>query len=350
MKEVEEFSSGLFKNVRQLIEESRQRIAVYVNSEMTLLYWDIGNNIKNDILLWNRAEYGKQVISNLSLNLTNEFGPGWGEKHLRHCLHFVEIFPERKIVYTMCRELSWSHFRVMMYIDDNLKREFYIEICKIERWSVRLLQDRINSLLYERTAISKKPEVKIIKELERLKNEQQISPDLIFRDPYVLDFLGLKNTYSEKDQESAIVAELQRFIIELGNDFAFLAKQKRITIDNRDYKMDLLFYHRRLKSLVVIELKLGDFEAGYKGQMELYLRWLEKYEMLEGENLPVGLILCTGKTSEHIELMRLHESNIKIAEYLTILPSKELLLVKFHQAVEIARHHFDNFNENSIIN
>ena len=203
-----------------------------------------------------------------------------------------------------------------MYIEDDLKREFYIEMCKLENWSTRTLQNRIKSLLYERTAISKKPNETIKKDLALLKNEQKIHPDLVFRDPYFLDFLDLKDTYSEKDLETAILSDLQRFLIELGNDFAFLARQKRITID----RTDLLFYHRRLKSLVVIDLKLGDFEASYKGQMELYLRYLEKYEKIEGENLPIGLILCSGKNEEHIELLDLEKSNIKVAEYLTVLP------------------------------
>lgn len=191
-------------------------------------------------------------------------------------------------------------------------------------------------MLYERTAISKKPEQTIINDLDLLKKEQKLNPDLVFRDPYFLDFLGLNDTYSEKDLEASIVAELQRFIIEMGSDFAFLARQKRISIDNRDYYIDLLFYHRRLKCLVAIDLKLGEFEASYKGQMELYLRYLEKYEQVEGENTPIGLILCTGKNEEHVELMQLDKSNIRVADYLTALPSQKILQEKLHKAIEIA--------------
>lgn len=222
-------------------------------------------------------------------------------------------------------------------------------MCKLEKWSVRTLKDRINSMLYERTAISKKPEELIQKEIDSLRNSQKLSPDLVFRDPYFLDFLGLKDIYSEKDLEDSILAELQKFIIEFGSDFAFLARQKRITIDNDDYYIDLLFYHRRLKCLVAIDLKLGKFEASYKGQMELYLRWLEKYEMLEGENLPIGLILCAAKNEEHIELLQLEHSNIKVAEYLTKLPELKLLEEKLHKAIEIAREKFlatNNSGEN----
>jgi predicted nuclease of restriction endonuclease-like (RecB) superfamily len=215
---------------------------------------------------------------------------------------------------------------------------FYIEMCQIERWSVRTFQDRINSMLFERTAISKKPDQTILSDLDSLKNEAKLSPDLVFRDPYFLDFLGLKDMYSEKDLESAILVELQRFMTEMGSDFAFMARQKRITIDNDDYYIDLLFYHRRLKCLVVIDLKLGKFEAAHKGQMELYLRWLEKHEMIEGESLPIGLVLCASKSEEHIELMQLDKSNIRVAEYLTQLPSMKLLEAHLHQSIERAKN------------
>ncbi|MBT3801113.1 MAG: DUF1016 family protein, partial [Bacteroidetes bacterium] len=184
----------------------------------------------------------------------------------------------------------------------------------------------------------KKPDKTIINEIEELKSDQKLSPDLVFKDPYFLDFLGLKNTFSEKNLESAILTELQEFIIELGSDFAFLARQKHITIDHDDYYIDLLFYHRQLKCLVAIELKIGKFKASYKGQMELYLRWLEKHEQVQGENSPIGLILCTGKNEEHVELLQLDKSNIRVAEYLTKLPAKKVLEAKLHQSVERAKN------------
>lgn len=269
--------------------------------------------------------------------MTQEYGNGWSEKQLRHCLHFAETFPEKEIVSTLWRQLSWSHIKEIMYLENDSKRAFYIEMCKIEKWSVRTFQERINSMLYERTAISKKPELTIQNDLELLKNEQKISPELVFRDPYFLNFLGLKDAYSENDLESAIIAELQNFITEMGSDFAFLARQKRITIDHDDYYIDLLFYHRRLKCLIAIDLKIGKFEAAHKGQMELYLRWLEKHEKLEGENLPIGLILCATKNQEHIELLQLEKSNIKVAEYMIHLPDMKLLEKKFHQSIENAK-------------
>lgn len=324
-------------DIKLLIEKSRQNVALAINAEITLLYWHVGKRINGEVLKNNRAEYGKQIVVTLARQLTEEYGKGWGEKHLRQCMQFANVFPDEQIVYALRRELSWTHLRSLIYMEDSLKREFYIEISKLEKWSSRQLKERIQSMLYERTAISRKPEQTILNDLTELKNEQKLSADLVFRDPYFLDFLGLSDTHSEKDLETSIIVELQRFIIELGSDFAFMARQKRIIIDNRDYYIDLLFYHRRLKCLVAIDLKIGEFEAAYKGQMELYLRYLEKYEQVEDENTPIGLILCTGKNEEHIELLQLDKSNIRVADYLTILPPKKLLQEKLHKAVEIAQ-------------
>lgn len=328
----------LFGEIRQLIEESRKQVALEVNSTITMLYWQIGKRIKEEVLKERRAEYGKQIVNALSSQLTKEYGSGWSEKHLRHCLRFAETFPEKQIVSTLWRQLSWSHLKEVIYFDDALKREFYIEICKLEKWSVRTFRERINSMLYERTSISKKPGETIKEDLQQLNEKDRMTPDLVFRDPYFLDFLGLKDTYSERDLESAIIAELQNFIVEMGSDFAFLARQKRITIDNEEYYIDLLFYHRRLKCLIAIDLKIGKFEAAHKGQMELYLHWLEKYETTEGENLPIGLILCASKNEEHIELLQLDKSNIRVAEYLTKLPEMKLLESKLHQVIESAKN------------
>lgn len=328
----------IFDEIKGFINQSRNQLAVAVNSSITLLYWQIGNRINQEILKEKRAEYGKQIVSNLASKLEKEYGTGWSKRHLHHCLKFAEIFPDKKIVNTLCTQLSWSHLRLIASVEDDIKRTFYIEMCKIEKWSIRSFRERINSMLYERTSISKKTELTIKNELQNLKENQIITPDLVFRDPYFLDFLGLKDTYSEKDLENSIIVELQRFITELGSDFVFLARQKRLIIDNRDYYIDLLFYHRRLKSLIVIDLKIGEFDASHKGEMELYLNYLEKHEKVEGENSPLGLILCTGKNPEHIELLQLDKFNIKIADYFTILPSKEILLDKLHKAIEIAKN------------
>jgi len=335
----------LYKDVKALIEQSRERFANMFNEETALLYWCVGRRINTDILAGNRAEYGKQVLQNLSEQLTAEYGRGWSHQQLRHCTHLAETFPDENIFSALRRKLNWTNIKTLMYIDDPTKRDFYIEMSSLYHWDTRLLQNRIKSMLYERTAISKKPDELIAQELALLKDEKKLTPDLVFRDPYFLDYCGLADTFSEKDLESAIVSELASFIIELGTDFAFLARQKRITIDNRDYYIDLLFLHRRLRCLIAIELKLGEFEAAYKGQMELYLRWLEKYEMAEGENLPIGLILCSGKNDEHVELMQLDKSNIRVAEYLTKLPDMKLIETKLKQSIERAKYRLMQSNE-----
>jgi predicted nuclease of restriction endonuclease-like (RecB) superfamily len=339
-------ANPLITEIKDLVAESRQQVAVAVNSAMSMLYWQIGRRINEEVLQNQRAEYGKEIVHTLSPQLSDEYGAAFSEKNLRRMMQFAKVFPEQEIVVSLIRQLSWTHIIAIIPIEEPLKRDFYIEMCKLEKWSVRTFRERINSMLYERTAISKKPELTIQNELELLKNSKQISPDLVFRDPYFLDFLGLKDTYSEKDLEESILVELQKFIIELGSDFAFMARQKRISIDNEDYYLDLLFYHRRLKCLVAIELKLGKFEAAHKGQMELYLHWLEKYESIEGENPPIGLILCASKNQEHVELLQLENSNIKIAEYLTQLPDLKLIEQKLHQAIAIAKNRI-NEGENS---
>ena len=258
-------------------------------------------------------------------------------KNLNRMRLFAERFPDLSIWTPLVSKLSWTHFLQVISIEDDLKRQFYLTMAADQRWSKRTLKAKIDGMLYERTSIAKKPDEVILHDLELLRNERKMSADLAFHDPYFIDFLGLEGNYSEKDLESAIVGELQKFITEMGNDFAFMARQKRISVDDEDYYIDLLFFNRRLRCMVAVDLKLTDFKAAYKGQMELYLRWLEKYEMLEGENKPIGLILCTGKNEEHVELMHLHESNIRVAEYLTKLPDKKLLERKLQQAVEIAK-------------
>jgi len=333
----------LLNSIIGLIDETRHFVAKTVNQELTLLYWKIGKTINEEILKKDRADYGKKLIKNLSEELSNRYGTGFNKRNLHSFIKLNSIFQDPAIVHTVCAQLSWSHIRTLIYIENDIKREFYIQMSVHERWSVRTLQERIDSMLFERTAISKKPEQTIIKDLAVLKSEKQISPDLTFRDPYFLDFLGLHDSYSEKDLESSILAQLQNFITEMGSEFAFLARQKRITIDDEDFYIDLLFYHRGLRCLVAIDLKLGKFKAGYKGQMELYLRWLEKNEQKESENKPIGLILCSEKSPEQINYLMLdNDEQIKVSAYLTQLPEKKLLLEKLERAIAIAENNIHN--------
>jgi predicted nuclease of restriction endonuclease-like (RecB) superfamily len=335
------FPTALLKDIRQLIEAARARAAAAVNSEMVRLYWSIGERIRKDILAYERAAYGEQIVHALSRQLSEEYGPGFGRTNLFYMIRFAETFPDSRIVHALSEQLSWTHLRQIIYLDDPLQREFYTQMCRIERWSTRTLQDKIQGMLYERTAISRKPDHLARKELAVLRDEDRVSPDLVFRDPYLLDFLGLKDTYTEKDFETAILRDLEYFLLELGSDFSFVARQKRITVDNQDYYLDLLFFHRRLRRLLAVELKLGRFRAADKGQMELYLRWLEKHECQPGEESPLGLILCAGKSDEHVELLQLKRSGIRVAEYLTELPPREVLKRRLHEAIRAARARFN---------
>jgi predicted nuclease of restriction endonuclease-like (RecB) superfamily len=330
-------SKNLLSDIRNLIETTRYRVAQAVNSGLVLLYWNIGFRIRKEILSEKRAAYGEQILQTLSAKLTHDYGNGFSWRNLSSMIRFVDVFPVPKIVETLSAQLGWSHFLEIIYLKDSLQRDFYAEMCRIERWSVRTLRQKINSMLYERTALSKKPAHLAVLELKKLRQEDKITPDLVFRDPYFLDFLGLKGAYQEKDMEAAILRELETFILELGSDFTFVARQKRLHIGNKNYYLDLLFYHRKLKRLVAVELKLGHFKAEYKGQMELYLRWLEKHEQRRGENDPIGLILCAGKDHEEIELLKLNKSGIRVAEYMTELPPRKMLENKLHKAIRIAR-------------
>jgi predicted nuclease of restriction endonuclease-like (RecB) superfamily len=329
--------ADLLPEIRELILTTRQTVARGVNAALTLLYWQIGTRVRRDILQEKRAEYGEEVVPTLSAQLVAEFGSSFNEKNLRRMVQFAEVFPDEQIVVSLIRELSWTHFIALIPLKDALKRDFYAEMGRVERWSVRTLREKIDSMLYERTALSQKPVKLIEQELAALREGDKLTPDLVFKDPYFLDFLGLRDTYSERDLETAILREIERFLLELGAGFAFVERQKRIVIDGEDFYLDLLFFHRRLKRLVLVELKLGTFKPADFGQTTLYLRWLDRHERQPGEEPPIGLILCAGKSAERIELLELEKSSIRVAEYLTELPPKEVLQRRLHEAVAQAR-------------
>ena len=332
----------LYSDVCSLIENTKYRIATTANAEICMLHWQIGVRIKDDVLFNQRAEYGKQVVKNLAVALTERYGKGWSDRKLLHCIRAAYTFSEEQIVYAVRTQLTWTHLRSIMFIDDQLKRDFYIEICRLEHWDTRTLDEKIDSQFYELTALSKKPEEIIKQELTQIRNTNILTPDVVFRSGYFLDMLGLTDIYSEQDLENAILVQLQSFIKELGTDFAFLDRQKRITIDAVDYRIDLLFYHRSLRRLVAIDLKLGKFKPEHEGQMLLYLRYLNKNERKEGEESPIGLILCSEGNTEHIEYLMLEDSNIKVAQYYTQLPDKKLLSEKLQRAIAIARENHIN--------
>ena len=343
MKDLEQNTGEniLFADVCGIIDNARRRVAVYVNSEICLTKWYVGKRIKEDVLYNRRAEYGKQVVKNLAARLTARYGSGWGYESLKHCIRSADTFSENEIRYAVRTQFSWTQIRSLVSIKDPLARQFYMEMCRIEHWDTRTLDAKIDSQLYERTAISRKPEDVIKQELTQLKDENTLNPDLVFRSSYFLDMLGLPDIFSEKDLETAIVTQLQSFICEMGTDFAFLGRQKRITVDAVDYYIDLLFYHRSLRRLVAIDLKLGKFKPEHEGQMLLYLRYLNQNERREGEESPIGLILCSEGNTEHVEYLMLDETSpIKVAQYYTQLPDKKLLAEKLQRAIAIAREHF----------
>lgn len=328
----------LLADLRALIDEGRQQVAVTVNVGLTLVYWRVGQRIRTDLLQdKDRAAYGGKVLVTVAQALTERYGKGFTRPALSRMTSFAEAFPDPQIVATLSQQLSWSHFVLLLPLTKPLQRDFYAEMCRIERWSVRTLGARIDSMLYERTALSKQPDALIRHELQTLRETDRVSPALVFRDPYFLDFLGLNDRYVERDVEDAIMRELEQFLLELGGGFSFIARQKRIPVGGDDYFLDLLFFHRGLRRLIAIELKLGDFKPADKGQMELYLRWLDKHERQPGEDAPLGLILCAGQNREAVELLELERSGIHVAEYLTALPAREVLERKLHEAVLSAR-------------
>ena len=339
-------TQSLIKDLRQIIEQARGHVAATANYELTMMYWHIGERINHEVLGNQRAEYGKQIVASVSRQLQQEYNiKGFDEKNIRRMMQFTSLFPDSQIVATVSRQLSWSHFVEVLPLKDDLQREFYLTLAASEKWSVRKLRKEIDGMLFERTAIATKPDELIKKELSTLRNDNVMSPDLVFKSPYFLEFTGLKGMYSERDLEESLLAHLEQFIIELGNGFSFVARQKRMIIDGEDFYLDLLFYHRRLHRLIAIDLKLGRFKAQYKGQMELYLRWLEKNEMEPGEESPLGLLLCTEGSEEQIELLQLDKSGIKVAKYLTELPSREVLQRQIQKSLEAAKARFENYIE-----
>lgn len=330
----------LLQDIKTIVDTAKQKLASQASSVLTLTYWRIGQRIRSEVLNENRADYGQQIVVTLSRQLEQAYGNGFSEKNLRRMVQFAEIFSDEAFVATLSRQLSWSHFIALIPIKEPLAREFYSQMAAHERWSVRTLRDKISAMLYERTALSKNSEVVIQQELTNLK-DGKITPELVFKDPYLLDFLGLKDTWSEKDLEDAILREMESFLIEMGSGFCFVARQKRMSVGKDDFYLDLLFYHRHLRRLVAIELKLESFSPAHKGQMELYLRWLDKHERAQGEEPPIGLILCANADKEQIELLQLEDSSIRVAEYLVELPPMDILKDRLHRAINSAKERIE---------
>lgn len=329
-----DFSNHLLPGIVQIIESARQKAAVFVNAETTLMYWSIGNFINLNLKINDRTQYGNKILATLSQQLTSKYEKGFTYTALTRMCKVANVFDESNIA-TLSQQLSWSHLIELAALTDEIKREYYTLMCVQNNWGVRELRDQCDKMLFECTAIATLPEEEIYRQLETLKKQNVINPNLVFKNSYVLDFLNLPQMYTENELEKALVSKMEQFIMELGNGFAFLERQKRISVDGEDYHLDLLFYHRKLKRLIAVDLKLDKFRPAYKGQMELYLRWLEKNEMQANEENPIGLLLCSEGNTEHIELLVLNNSEIKVAQYFTELPDKQWFAEKLHKAIEL---------------
>lgn len=316
-------ADDLLRDLKTLIDQGRRQAVAAVNSALTLTYWHVGRRINEELLQGKRAEYGKQVVVSLAEELVMQYGKSFEARNLRRMMQFAEVFPDLEIVSPLVSQLSWTHFTVLMSLPSSEARTYYSNQAVEHQWSKRMLQQQIERKAFERTEIA---DTKLT-----LAEAQHLGGN--FKDPYFLDFLGLKDGYLENELEAALLKELELFILELGKGFAFVERQKRMIIDGEDFSLDLLFFHRKLKRLVAVELKINHFKAGYKGQMELYLNWLNKYERQKGEEAPIGLILCADAGSEQVELLNMQKDNIMVAEYWTSLPPKELLEQKLHTAL-----------------
>ncbi len=313
-------SEQTYKVIRNSVISAQGKIYTAVNSAMVQAYWEIGEQIylacgEND-----RAEYGKGLLKYLSEKLTAEFGKGFTVANLRNMRQFYLTYPKR---YTLCSELSWSHYRILMRIDDEKRRNWYTEECAKSRWSVRQLERQINTLFYDRLLASK--------DKEPVKNEiQKTEPkpeyEKIIRDPYVLEFLDLPANphFYERDLEQGLIDHLQKFLLELGRGFCFEARQKKISFDGRNFYIDLVFYNYILKCFVLIDLKIGDLTHQDLGQMQMYVNYYTRELMNEGDNPPIGIVLCADK-SDAIVKYTLPEDNKQVfaAKYMTCIPSEE---------------------------
>ena len=323
-------SLDIVLEISALIEESKQQVVRTANSTLTLLFWQVGKRINEEVLKNERAQYGKQIIADVATQLELKYGKNFAEKNLRRMMQFSIEFSDFEIVVPLARQLTWSHFLLLIPLKSIESKMYYAQNAIDNNWGKRELRNQIERKAFERNEIAN----------VQLSSSQ---PSLLntFKDPYLLDFLHLKNTYLENDLEKAILRELESFVLELGNGFAFMERQKRMIIDGDDFYLDLLFYNRTLKRLVAIELKLGKFEPGHKGQMELYLKWLNKYEKQEGENEPIGLILCAESNKEQVELLEVHKDGIMVAEYWTVMPPKIELEAKLHQLLIEAKERIE---------
>lgn len=315
----------LIARASEVIKEGQASAARQANLALTLTFWRLGRFVGEEVLGSERAAYGEQIVVSLGRKLVEQYGRSYEEKDLRRMIQFAQQFPDEQIVVSLGRQLSWTHFRALLPLKTPEARAFYVQEAVSQGLSVRGLRQLIARKGYERREIAN----------AQIVGETAVPRD-VFRDPYLLDFLGLEDTFLERDLESAIIRDMEAFLLEAGNGFAFVERQKRMIIDDDDYHLDLLFFSRPLRRLVAVELKIGKFKAAYEDQMKLYLKWLDRYERREGEESPIGLILCTAASREQIELLEMHKDGIVVAEYWTALPPKAERRARIQQIYESA--------------
>ncbi|MFZ2504561.1 MAG: PDDEXK nuclease domain-containing protein [Nocardioides sp.] len=316
----------LVERVSSLVREARESIASYANATLTLTYWQVGALIDSEVLGGERAGYGSQILASLAHELTARFGRGFDRPNLSRMVTFAREFPDPEIVASLAHKLSWTHFVALLPLKSDEARRFYADQVVAGRLSVRELKRAIQRKAYERREIAN----------SQIEPGSMVPADT-FSDPYLLDFLGLHDGYAEADLEAAILRDLEAFLLEVGDGFSFVARQKRIIIDGDDFHLDLLFFSRPLRRLVAVELKIGKFDARHEGQMKLYLKWLNRYERAEGEESPIGLILCTEASREQVELLEMHKDGIVVAEYWTALPPRHELEQRLQTILRDAR-------------
>ena len=311
-----------YEQIKRILSEARNKVYQTANFAMVEAYWNIGKSIVEQQGGEEKAEYGVRLIAELSKQMSTDFGKGFTVANLKNMRQFYLTFPKS---YALRSELSWTHYRLLMRVENKNARRFYIEEAIKSNWSTRQLERQINSFFYERLLSSQNKE-KVSEEIQKLESAKV--PEDIIRDPYVLEFLGLnpKDDFYESDLEEALITHLQKFLLELGRGFSFVARQKRITFDGRHFRIDLVFYNYILKCFVLIDLKIGDFTHHDLGQMQMYVHYYERELMNKGDNPPIGIVLCADK-SESIVKYTLPENETQIfaSKYKLYLPSEEEL-------------------------
>ena len=320
----------LFERVSAIIENRKFRAETAVNSEATLMFWEVGQYVNSVVLDAKRAAYGKQIVATLSPQLQEKYGKSFELTNLRRMMRFAERFPDYEIVAILSPQLSWSHIIELLPLKTNEARMFYAQDVLHRRLKVRELRRQISRKAYERREIANSS-----------LTEQSTVPFNAFKDPFLLDILNLKDNYLESDLEKAIITDVQKFILEFGRGFAFIESQKHMPIDGDEVVLDLLFYNRILKRLVAVELKIGNFKAAYKSQMELYLAWLDEYEREQGEEAPIGIILCASANRKKVEMLKMDRAGIVVAEYWTELPPKAVFEQKIKEIMEEAQERLE---------